>query len=244
LSEPAPTHAATLYLVPTLLGAGQVNLAIPVEVQARVRSLRSFVAENAKSARAFLKAIEYPHPLVQTPIAELNQHTPAARLPELLQPLRAGLDVGLLSDAGCPAIADPGSALVALAHAQALRVVPLVGPSSLLLALMASGLEGQRFCFHGYLPVERAAREDSIRWLERDSRAQRCAQLMIETPYRNNQLLEALTQVCQPGTRLCVAVDLTLETELVRTLRIAQWRTLRPELDKRPVVFVLQAERA
>jgi 16S rRNA (cytidine1402-2'-O)-methyltransferase len=210
-------------------------------VQSRIRSLRTFVAESAKSARQFLKAIDYPHPLNQTPIEELNEHTPRQRIAHLLQPVRDGCDLGLLSDAGCPAVADPGSALVALAHAEALRVVPLVGPSSLLLALMASGLEGQRFCFHGYLPVERAARADSIRKLEHDSRTQRCAQLVIETPYRNNRLLEAMTQVCQPDTRLCVAADLTLDTEFIRTLRIAQWRGQPPDLDKRPAVFVLQA---
>ena len=242
MSEPAQAAGGTLYLIPTLLGAAPVDLSVPAAVQTRIRSLRSFVAENAKSARQFLKILDYPHPLNQTPIEELNQHTPPERIPSLLQPLRAGLDLGLLSDAGCPAVADPGNALVALAHAEALRVVPLVGPSALLLALMASGLEGQRFCFHGYLPVERASRETSIRRLEQDSRTQRCAQLVIETPYRNNRLLEALAQVCQPSTRLCIAADLTLDTQFIRTLRIAQWRARRPDLDKRPAVFVLQAE--
>ena len=159
----------------------------------------------------------------------------------LLRPLRAGLDVGLLSDAGCPAVADPGSALVALAHEEGLRVVPLVGPSSLLLALMASGLDGQRFCFHGYLPVDRATRGDAIRRIERESGANRSAHLLIETPYRNNRLLEALMLVCQPDTRLCVAADVTLETEMIRTRRIADWRGPLPDLDKRPTVFVLQA---
>jgi 16S rRNA (cytidine1402-2'-O)-methyltransferase len=241
LSEPLRAPGGTLYLVPTLLGAVAADGAIPQAVQTRIRSLRTFVAESAKSARQFLKAIDYPHPLHQTAIEELNEHTPAQRIPRLLQPLREGRDLGLLSDAGCPAVADPGSGLVALAHAEALRVVPLVGPSALLLALMASGLEGQRFCFHGYLPVERSAREAAIRGLERDSSTQRCAQLLIETPYRNNRMLAALLQACQPDTRLCVAADLTLDTELIRMRRIGEWRNAQPDLDKRPCVFVLQA---
>jgi 16S rRNA (cytidine1402-2'-O)-methyltransferase len=244
LSEPGSRRAGTLFLVPTLLGAAQADGSLPPAVQARVRALPAFVAESAKSARQFLKAIGFPRPLAHTPIEELNEHTPAARIPGLLQPLREGLDLGLLSEAGCPAVADPGSALVARAHAEGLRVVPLVGPSSLLLALMASGLNGQRFCFHGYLPVERAAREDSIRRLERSSRNELTAQLMIETPYRNNRLLTSLTEVCQPDTLLCVAADLTLETQFVRTLPIVDWRKAPPDLERRPAVFVLQARQA
>jgi 16S rRNA (cytidine1402-2'-O)-methyltransferase len=218
----------------------QVDGTLPAGVIARVHALPAFVAESAKSARHFLKAIGFPRPLAQTPIEELNEHTPADQVGALLQPLRGGLDLGLLSEAGCPAVADPGAALVACAHAEGLRVVPLVGPSALLLALMASGLNGQRFAFHGYLPVERAAREAAIRRLERESQRGRYAQLMIETPYRNNRLFEALIDTCQPDTALCVAADLTLDTEFIRTLRIAQWRDVRPDLDKRPAVFVLQ----
>jgi 16S rRNA (cytidine1402-2'-O)-methyltransferase len=241
LSEPGSRRAGTLFLVPTLLGAAQVEGSLPPAVQARVYALHAFVAENAKSARQFLKAIGFPRTLTQTPIEELNEHTPQARIPDLLQPLRDGLDLGLLSEAGCPAVADPGAALVALAHLEGLHVVPLVGPSSLLLALMASGLNGQRFCFHGYLPVDRTARENSIRSLERVSRTERAAQIVIETPYRNNRLIASLTQVCQPDTLLCVAADLTLETEYIRTQPIEKWRRQPPDLDKRPAVFVLQA---
>lgn len=232
----------TLYLVPTLLGAATpVERSVPGEVHKVVHRLPRFVAENAKSARQFLKAIAYPRPLAQTPIEELNEHTLPAHIPALLEPVRNGLDVGLLSEAGCPAVADPGAALVALAHEEGLRVAPLVGPSSLLLALMASGLNGQRFCFQGYLPVERGAREESIRRLERESRTSGAAQLVIETPYRNNRLLEAFIAACQPDTLLCVAADLTLDTETIRTLRIAQWRGHPVDLDRRPAVFVLQA---
>ena len=241
MSEPPASRTGTLYLVPTLLGASAADAVLPEQVLERVRGLSAFIAESAKSARHFLKAIGYPRVLAQTPIQELNEHTAAARLPQLLDPLRAGLDVGLLSEAGCPAVADPGSALVGLAHEEGLRVVPLVGPSSLLLALMASGLEGQRFCFHGYLPVDRGARDEYIRRLERESRANRAAQLVIETPYRNNRLLEAFLAVCQADTRLCIAADLSLETQTIRTRRIAHWRGGLPDLDKRPAVFVLQS---
>lgn len=236
-------HApGTLYLVPTLLGAAAAtDRSLPRDVQSVVHGIPAFVAENAKSARHFLKAIGYPRPLAQTPIEELNEHTPPARIPALLQPLRTGLDLGLLSEAGCPGVADPGAALVALAHEGGLRVAPLVGPSSLLLALMGSGLNGQRFCFHGYLPVERSAREESIRRLERESQAARSAQLVIETPYRNRRLLEALIAVCSADTLLCIAADLTLATETIRTLRIVQWRNQPADLDRRPAVFILQA---
>jgi 16S rRNA (cytidine1402-2'-O)-methyltransferase len=228
-------------LVPTLLGAAALAASVPDGVQARIRTLGAFIAESAKGARAFLKAVGYPSPMAQTPIEELNEHTPPAHLPALLQPLRAGLDVGLLSEAGCPAIADPGAALVALAHQEAIRVVPLVGPSALLLALMASGLDGQRFCFHGYLPVEHAARLHAIRELESQSRGGHGAQLVIETPYRSERLLQAFLEGCQPATRLCIAADLTLEGETIRTLAIAQWRGQRFELARRPAVFILQA---
>jgi 16S rRNA (cytidine1402-2'-O)-methyltransferase len=242
LSEPGARRTGTLFLVPTLLGAAaQAENGLPPAVQARVRLLQAFVAESAKSARQFLKAVGFPRPLAQTPIEELNEHTPQARIPGLLQPLRDGLDVGLLSEAGCPAVADPGGALVALAHVEGFKVVPLVGPSSLLLALMASGLNGQRFCFHGYLPVERGERDAAIRGLERASRNEGSTQLLIETPYRNNRLFASLTQVCQPDTLLCVAADLTLQSEFVRTLPVSSWRRQPLDLDGRPTVFVLQA---
>jgi 16S rRNA (cytidine1402-2'-O)-methyltransferase len=203
--------------------------------------LDGFVAESAKSARHFLKVIGHPGPLSGVSIAELNEHTPASALPALLAPARAGRRIGLLSEAGCPGVADPGATLVALAHAQGVPVVPLVGPSSLLLALMASGLNGQHFCFRGYLPVERSAREAAIRALEAQSLRDGSAQLVIETPYRNSRLLQALVQACRGDTRLCVATDLTLPTESIATRRIAQWRTAVPDIDRRPTVFVLQA---
>lgn len=230
-----------LYLIPTLLGPAPLDASLPPSVCALACGLDGFVAESAKSARHFLKVIGHPGPLSGVSIAELNEHTPASALPALLAPARAGRRIGLLSEAGCPGVADPGATLVALAHAQGVPVVPLVGPSSLLLALMASGLNGQHFCFRGYLPVERSAREAAIRALEAQSLRDGSAQLVIETPYRNSRLLQALVQACRGDTRLCVATDLTLPTESIATRRIAQWRTAVPDIDRRPTVFVLQA---
>ena len=239
-SSPTPANGR-LYLIPTLLGPAPPAASLPPSVSALACGLDGYVAESAKSARRFLKLIGYPGLLSGVSIAELNEHTPAAALPALLAPARAGRRIGLLSEAGCPGVADPGAALVALAHDQGVPVVPLVGPSSPLLALMASGLNGQHFCFRGYLPVERSARETAIRALEAQSLREGSAQLFIEAPYRNNRLLQALLEVCRGDTRLCVATDLTLPTEAIATRRVAQWRTVVPDLDRRPTVFVLQA---
>ena len=175
-------------------------------------------------------------------MAELNEHTPPAHIPSLLQPLREGRSLGLLSEAGCPAIADPGAALVEAAHAEAFRVVPLVGPSAITLALMASGLEGQRFAFCGYLPRESAERAQRIKELESRSRREEETEIFIETPYRNEALLAALLSTCARGTRLCIAADLTLPGESIRTRAIADWRRERPAIGKRPAVFLLLAQ--
>ena len=233
--------SGALYLVPTLLGAQGLTASLPPGVLETVRGLQGFVAENAKSARQFLKAVSYPLPLAQVPIAELNEHTPSAALPTLLAPVHAGQRIGVLAEAGCPAVADPGAALVALAHREGLRVVPLVGPSSLLLALMASGLNGQRFCFHGYLPVDRDACARALRELEAESATAVSAQIFIEAPYRNARLLETILSACRDDTLLCLAVELTLPGEQVATKTVAQWRSTSLELQRRPTVFLIQA---
>jgi 16S rRNA (cytidine1402-2'-O)-methyltransferase len=191
------------------------------------------VVENAKSARAFLGALGMP-------LRELNIKVVDEEA-DPLAPLRAKRPLGLLSEAGCPAIADPGAKIVEAAHAEGFRVVPLVGPSSITLALMASGLEGQRFAFCGYLPRDDAERKKRIRELEARSRREQESEIFIETPYRNEVLLAALLQTCQAPTRLCVAADLTMETESVKTLSIAQWRAAKPAIGRRPAVFLLQA---
>jgi 16S rRNA (cytidine1402-2'-O)-methyltransferase len=237
----------TLYLLPVPLLAAETPeeaahllATLPSSVILRTRALRHFVVEAAKSARAFLKLVEMPSPLRELDIKELNEHTPKAEVEALLAPLLAGQDLGLLSEAGCPAIADPGAALVALAHTRGIKVVPLVGPSSLLLALMASGLDGQRFAFHGYLPAKAEARASSIRELERESAKKQQTQIFIETPYRNQALFADLLRVANPATRLCVAVDLTASAEFIETHSILAWRKRAiPPLERRPAVFLL-----
>src|SRR5471032_92578 len=205
----------TLYLIPNTLGDTEaLSHVIPEHVQAITARLDYFVAENAKTARAFLKLIDAQHtlakPLQEITIAELNVNTPAQALAGLLAPLLAGRDAGLVSEAGVPAVADPGADLVRLAHQHGVTVKPLVGPSSLLLAVMASGLNGQSFAFNGYLPTDAAQRSKRIKELEQRSRSEKQTQLLIETPYRNAAMLEALVTACQPGTLICVATDLSL----------------------------------
>ncbi|MCS6765892.1 MAG: SAM-dependent methyltransferase [Candidatus Protistobacter heckmanni] len=241
-----------LYLVPHPLGDADpaaVAAVLSAPAITRIAALTDYVAENAKTARALIKAVgalsPLSQPLQQMRIAELNRHTPADRLPELLAPLREGRDLGLVSEAGMPAIADPGADLVRLAHAEGIRVVPLTGPSSLLLALAASGLNGQKFAFHGYLPVEPDARAAAIKQLEAESRRAGQTQLLIETPYRNVQMLQALIAACAPGTLVCAATDLTLESESIISMPAADWKRLPQEriaaLNKRPTVFLLLA---
>ena len=232
----------TLYLIPVPLGPTAPQDSLPANVLATVRPLTYFVVEQAKTARAFLKAAGTDTPLQELQLEELNEHTKADALDRLLAPLRSDHDVGLLSEAGCPAVADPGANLVALAQQENIRVVPLIGPSSLLLALMASGLNGQRFAFLGYLPAKEAERTKALRDLESDSRKHKQTQLFIETPYRNKAMFEGILQTCSPTTRLTVATDLTLPSESVVTLTIAQWKKKTPpEIERRPTVFLLLA---
>lgn len=225
--------AGVLYAIPTPLGASPEE-SLPVSALLTVRSLRDFAVENAKSARAFLAAAGCDPKLAS--IHEIGEDIAC-----LLQPLREGRPLGLLSEAGCPAIADPGAKLVEAAHREGFRVVPLVGPSAIVLALMASGLEGQRFAFCGYLPREKPEREKRIRELEQRSRREKETQIFIETPYRNDALLAALLDACAPETRLCIAIDLMLAEESVATKSVSAWRRSRPAVGKRPAVFLLQS---
>jgi 16S rRNA (cytidine1402-2'-O)-methyltransferase len=221
-----------LYAIPTPLGATPAE-ALPAPALQIIRSLKDFAVENAKSARAFLSQLGMP-------VRELSIRVIAEE--NLLQPLREGRPMGLLSEAGCPAIADPGAALVEAAHREGFRVVPLVGPSSITLALMACGLEGQRFAFCGYLPRENAERARRIRELEARSRKERETEIFIETPYRSDALLGALLESCSPATRLCVAADLTLPSETIATKSVAEWRRAKAVLGRRPAVFLLLAD--
>ena len=231
---------SVLYAIPAPLG-GPAPDALPLAAIETIRRLRDFVAENPKTARAFLAGLKMPCPIAEISIERLDEHTTTDAIPVLLAPLRAGRPLGLLSEAGCPAVADPGAALVDAAHREGLRVVPLIGPSSIVLALMASGLEGQRFAFCGYLPREAKDRARRIRALEQRSRREDETQIFIETPYRNDALVAALLESCVPSTKVCFASDLTLPSEEVKTLEVAQWRRSIPKLGKRPTVFLLLA---
>jgi len=225
--------AGILYAIPTPLGGSAAD-ALPASALQTVRTLRHFAVENAKSARAFLKEAGMPCTIQELDISVLEPD-----VSKHLRKLQEDTSVGLLSEAGCPAIADPGAALVEAAHREGIRVVPLVGPSSIVLALMASGLEGQRFAFCGYLPREPEERKRRIRELEARSRKERETQIFIETPYRNDALLGALLEVCSPGTLLCVASDLTLPSEQVNTRTTPDWRGAHHRIGKRPTVFLL-----
>jgi 16S rRNA (cytidine1402-2'-O)-methyltransferase len=232
----------TLYLIPVPLGPSAPQESLTPGVLATIRPLGHFVVEQAKTARAFLKAAGTDKPLQELELKELNEHTKSDALSDLLAPLRAGLDVGLLSEAGCPAVADPGANLVALAQQENIRVVPLIGPSSLLLALMASGLNGQRFAFQGYLPAKEAERTKALHDLESESRKRSQTQIFIETPYRNRAMFDAILATCQPGTRLTVATDLTQPGETIRTQTIQHWKKQTPpDIERRPSVFLLLA---
>ena len=201
-----------------------------------------FVAENARSARAVLGRLPMRRPLQEIEIRELNRRTPETELGPLLAPLLSGRDAGLISEAGCPAVADPGAALVALAHREGVRVAPLVGPSALLLALMASGMNGQAFSFAGYVPVDPGQRAARLKALERRSSEEGETILMIETPYRNQALFDAMLQCLHPGTKLAVCAELTLPGEFVAMRPVAQWRSAPPTLPREPTVFTLQAQ--
>ena len=239
--------AGTLYLIPNSLGSEQLDGVIPAPVRELTASLDCFIAENAKTARAFLKQVAQTHPLKtvmqEIRINELNVNTPAAEVAALLAPLLEGRDVGLLSEAGVPAVADPGADLVRLAHQKGIKVKPLVGPSSLLLALMASGLNGQSFAFHGYLPTDAGERAARIKQLEQRSRQEKQTQILIETPYRNEAMLEALATHCSGNTLVCVATDLTLDSESVLTKTASAWKQAiasgkMPAFRKKPTVFL------
>ncbi|HET7776835.1 MAG TPA: SAM-dependent methyltransferase [Azospira sp.] len=236
--SPAP---GTLYLIPVPLGPTAPETVLPAPVCDQARQLRHFIAENAKSARAFLKSLNVPVPLQEIQIQELNEHTRSDELPKLLETLQQGIDVGLVSEAGCPGVADPGADLVRLAQKEGIPVSPLIGPSSLLLALMGSGLCGQRFAFHGYLPAKDDERAKRLKALEQESRRLNQTQIFIETPYRNTQMLASLTQHLSPTTLLCLASSLTLPQQRLRTRTVAQWRQEEEAAAKEPTVFLFLA---
>jgi 16S rRNA (cytidine1402-2'-O)-methyltransferase len=229
-----------LYLIPNLLGVVAPSAVLPERTITVARGLSHFVVETPKLARQFLKTLGSQHALRTLDLAELNEHTPPARVEGLLTPALSGEDLGLLTDAGCPGVADPGAALVAAAHRAGVVVIPLVGPSAVLLALMASGMNGQAFVFHGYLPAKPPARALALKELERAAARTGATQIFIETPYRNEAMVGAVLSTCSAALRFCVATDLTLESESIVSRTIADWRRAPPPaLAKRPAMFLL-----
>jgi 16S rRNA (cytidine1402-2'-O)-methyltransferase len=232
----------TLYFIPVTLGDNNITKVIPKDVISITQQLDEFVVESEKTARHFLSAIKHSKPIREITLKTLNEHTPDKEIPLLLNSLLAGKDIGLMSDAGCPGIADPGAKLAALAHQKGVRVAPLVGPSSILLSLMASGLNGQRFTFLGYLPADKTARIQSLKDIEKNSRNHQETQVFIETPYRNQHMLEDILNSCGSETRLCVACNISLDDEFIATKSVRNWKqNALPDLNKKPTVFLLLA---
>ena len=230
---------ATLYLIPTSLGECSFDKILPAQNTQIVTGLKHFIVEDVRTARRFLKKANPAIEINDLTFYVLNQHTTPEELSSFLSPMFSGHDLGVLSEAGCPAIADPGADVVAMAQKNNFTVVPLVGPSSILLSLMASGFNGQSFAFVGYLPIQPADRAKMLRKLENRAYTEDQSQIFIETPYRNMKMLEEILHVCQPKTRLCIAVDITLETEFIKTKTVKEWKTQLPYLSKRPCIFLI-----
>jgi 16S rRNA (cytidine1402-2'-O)-methyltransferase len=233
----------TLYLIPVPIGEDALHT-IPVHVIELVHRLDYFIAERAKTARRYIKSTGTERPISELHFAELNKRTTPEEKSSLLDPAMQGHDMGLLSEAGCPGVADPGAEIVAMAHRQGIKVVPLVGPSSILLALMASGMNGQQFAFWGYLSPKRPELAKELKRLEGISAREKQTQIFIETPYRNQAFIEVALQTLQPGTRFCMALDLTTPEEYVKNLSIKEWQKEKlPDVHKRPAIFLLYAGR-
>jgi len=228
-----------LFLFPVTLGETDHRKVLPDYNREIISQIRYFIVENVRTARRFLKKSNPSIVIDEIQFYVLNKHTSLEQISDYLGPLAKGESVGLISEAGCPAVADPGADIVAIAHRKNYRVVPLVGPSSLLMALMASGFNGQSFAFHGYLPIEASAREACIKKLESRIYADNQTQLFIETPFRNNKLMEELVHICRPTTKLCVAVNITCNDEYIRTRPVKEWMGDIPDLNKKPTIFLL-----
>ncbi|HEC44986.1 hypothetical protein LCGC14_2773260 [marine sediment metagenome] len=230
---------AELYLIPVTLGDSPVSHVIPGFPLEIINKLEHFVVEDLRSARRYLRKAGYKALFDDTEFYLLNEHSKDEELGEIIEVLAGGNSMGILSEAGVPAVADPGAELVALAHKRGIRVIPLVGPSSILMALMGSGMNGQSFCFHGYLPVKNPQRQNRIRQIERVALESSQTQIFMETPYRNNSLLEDILGCCREDTLLCVAADISLKTEFIKTKAVREWKKDIPNLHKRPAVFLL-----
>lgn len=232
-----------LYLIPTTLGDGEPTMVLPAGTTAVLQSLDYLIVEQVRTARRLLSRLHLSSKIDSIQFFELNKHTSPFDVKNYLHPALSGASVGLLSEAGTPCIADPGAVVVAHAHELGIRVVPLTGPSSIILALMASGFNGQSFAFHGYLPIQSTERMQSIKHLENQSIAHDQTQIFIETPFRNLTLFETLVKTCQPGTMLCLATDISLETESIQSMPIREWKKITPDIQKRPSVFLISGQK-
>jgi 16S rRNA (cytidine1402-2'-O)-methyltransferase len=228
-----------LYLIPVTLGESNPFDVLPETVKRTIEFIDYYIVENDKTARKFIKSVLPEKAQSSLHLFALNKHTEISEHTKMIQPCLEGKNVGLMSEAGCPGVADPGAAIVKIAHEKGIQVVPLVGPSSILLAMMASGMNGQSFAFNGYLPIDKGEKKTALKNFEKLSFDKNQSQLFIETPYRNNKLLEDVLQALQPNTLLCIACDLTLATEFVKTLRIADWKKTNIDLHNRPAIFIL-----
>ncbi len=228
-----------LYLIPTTLGDNEPLEVLPLSVKKIVEQLQYFIVENEKTARRFIKRISPKKQQSSLHILVLDKYTDVFESKHYLDICFKGMDVGLLSEAGVPAIADPGASMVNLAHQLQLQVVPMVGPSSILLAMMASGMNGQNFAFNGYLPIDKIERKKAIKQLERKSKELNQSQIFIETPYRNTKIFTSLLQTLTPGAQLCIASDISLTTEYIRTMSVQEWKNEKPDLHKRPSIFII-----
>lgn len=229
-----------LYLIPCPLGDTPPLAVLPISVKRAIERIDYYIVEHEKDARRFIKSIvtEKKQPLLN--FQQINKFTDASEIPAMLNPCLKGIDVGVISDAGCPGIADPGARVVHHAHENGIKVIPLVGPSSILLGMMASGFNGQNFTFNGYLPIDKRERKAEIKRLEKLSKEYNQSQLFIETPYRNNQMLESLIDTLNPHTQICVACDITLQTEYIKTTTVENWKKIKVDLHKRPTLFIIQ----
>ena len=230
---------ASLFLIPTTLGDTTISKVLPEYNKTVILSIKYFIVENIRTARRFLKKVDPGIDINTLTFFTLNQHTSKESISSFLNPIKEGNSVGIISEAGCPAIADPGAEVVTLAQQRNIKVIPLVGPSSILLALMASGFNGQSFSFHGYLPIDNEQRIKSLKILEQRIYSENQTQLFIETPYRNNKMLDDILKTCKSSTKLCIAADITLDSEFIKTHCVGDWKKQKPDLSKRPCIFGL-----
>ncbi|RKS98829.1 SAM-dependent methyltransferase [Flavobacterium sp. 123] len=235
----AASTLGKLYLIPTTMGDCDPMDVLPLTIKRSIDLINYYIVENEKTARKSIKSVNPEKRQSELVLFALNKHTETKEHLDFIKPLLEGKNMGLMSEAGCPGVADPGAVIVKLAHAKGIQVIPLVGPSSILLAMMASGMNGQSFTFNGYLPIEKSEKKSALKNLEKLSQDKNQSQIFIETPYRNNKMLEDILQALNPSTYLCIATDITLPTEYIKTLRAADWKKVKVDLHNRPTIFII-----